>query len=213
MKELFLLSGLGADKRIFYFLDLSGYNIHHIVWIKPDRNESLSEYAKRLLPQITSEKPILMGVSFGGMVALEIAKLIAIEKVILISSAKNSDAIPTYFKVMAMLKLQKLMPSRAIKKPNEMLFWLFGINSKEHRNLLTSIMEDTDEIFFSWAIETISQWKNSTIVDRVIQIHGTNDRILNLQTADFVIEGGGHFMVVSRAKEISDIIKNVIDNS
>jgi len=151
-----------------------------------------------------------MGVSFGGMIALEIAKLMEVEKIILISSAKTSDAIPFYFKFMAMLKLQKLMPSYAIKKPNEMLFWLFGIDTVAHRNLLTSIMEDTDEIFFSWAIETISRWKNNTIVDRVIQIHGTKDRILNLQTADFIIQGGGHFMVVSRAKEISDIIKNVI---
>lgn len=210
MKELFLLSGLGADHRVFNFLDLSEYNIHHVVWIKPGGKESLADYAKRLLPQITKEKPILMGVSFGGMIALEIAKLTVVEKVILISSAKTSDAIPAYFKIMAMFKLQKLMPSRALKKPNEMLFWLFGIDTHEHRNLLTSIMEETDEIFFSWAIETISRWKNNTIVDRVIQIHGTNDRILSLQTADFVIKGGGHFMVVSRAKEISNIIKNII---
>jgi len=210
MKELFLLSGLGADKRVFNFLDLSEYNVHYVVWIKPYGRESLADYAKKLLPQITKEKPILMGVSFGGMIALEIAKLIEVEKIILISSAKTPDAIPSYFKFMAMLKLQKLMPSNAIKKPNEMLFWLFGIDRVEHRNLLTSIMAETDELFFSWAIETISSWKNNTIVDRVIQIHGTKDRILNLQTADFVISGGGHFMVVSHAREISDIIKNVI---
>jgi pimeloyl-ACP methyl ester carboxylesterase len=210
MKELFLLSGLGADKRVFDFLDLDGYNIHHVLWIKPGANESLCGYAKRLLPQITRKKPILMGVSFGGMVALEIAKLIEVEKVILISSAKNCDALPTSFKIMGRLKLQKLMPPSAIKKPNEMLFWLFGVNTHEHRRLLASIMKDTDEIFFSWAIETICLWKNKQNVDRVIQIHGTNDRILNLRSADFVIEGGGHFMVVSRAKEISDIIKNVI---
>jgi hypothetical protein len=111
---------------------------------------------------------------------------------------------------MALLKLQKLMPSRALIKPNEMLFWLFGISDLEHRALLTSILEETDEVFFSWAIETICQWQNNSAFDRVIQIHGTNDRILSLRTADYVIKGGGHFMVVSRAKEISDIIKNII---
>jgi len=210
MKELFLFSGLGADKRVFNFLNLSEYNIHHVAWIKPDGKESLAEYAKKLLPQIIKEKPILLGVSFGGVIALEIAKLMEVEKIILISSAKTPDAIPSYFKIMAMLKLQNLMPAHAIKKPSEMLFWLFGVDTLEHRNLLTSIMADTDERFFSWAIKTISSWKNNIIVDRVIQIHGTKDRILNLQTADFVIKGGGHFMVVSRAKEISEIIKNVI---
>ncbi len=210
MKELFLLSGLGTDKRIFDFLDLTGYNVHHVIWIKPGVKQSLADYAKMLLPQITKQKPILVGVSFGGIIALEIAKLIDVEKIILISSAKTSAAIPTYFKVMARLKLQRLMPPSAIKKPNEILFWLFGIDSEEHRNLLTSIMEDTDEIFFSWAIETITRWQHDAVVDRVIQIHGTKDRILSFQTADFIVKGGGHFMVVSRAKEISDIIKNVI---
>jgi pimeloyl-ACP methyl ester carboxylesterase len=210
MKELFLLSGLGADKRVFNFLDLTGYNLHHVVWIKPSAGESLADYAKKLLPQITKEKPILMGVSFGGMIALEIAKLIEVEKIILISSAKTSAAIPTYFKIMANLKLQKLMPRSAIKKPNDMLFWLFGIDTDEHRNLLTSIMEETDEIFFSWAIETIPRWKHDGVIDRVIQIHGTKDRVLRFQTADFSIKGGGHFMVVSHAKEISNIVKNVI---
>ena len=59
MKELFLLSGLGADKRVFDFLDLSDYSIHHVNWIIPIPKESMAQYANRLLPQITSDKPIL----------------------------------------------------------------------------------------------------------------------------------------------------------
>ncbi len=75
----------------------------------------MAEYAKRLLPQITEEKPILMGVSFGGMIAIEIAKHISVEKVIQISSAQSSAAIPSYFKLMAKLKIQKLIPTGALK--------------------------------------------------------------------------------------------------
>ena len=107
MKELFLFSGLGADKRVFDFLDLSDYSIHHISWIIPLPKESMAEYATRLIPQITSDKPVLIGVSFGGMIALEIAKLISVEKVILISSAKSPNAIPSYFKLIPKLRLEK----------------------------------------------------------------------------------------------------------
>lgn len=210
MKELFLLSGLGADKRVFDFLNLQDYKVHHIQWTTPLGHESLAEYAKGILPQITSPKPILIGVSFGGMIAQEIGKLIEVEKIILISSAKSSNAIPTYFKVMAKLKIQKLMPPRALKKPNGMLFWLFGISAPEHKRLLTAIMADTDERFFSWAIETISLWDNKVSVNRVIQIHGTDDRILKLQTADYIVQGGGHLMVVTCANEISSILRNVL---
>src|SRR5687768_10768814 len=186
MKKLFLLSGLGADKRVFDFLDLSAYKLHHIVWIKPVADESMADYAKRILPQIENDRPILMGVSFGGMIALEIAKLISVEKVILISSAKSSDAIPSHFKWMAKLRIQKLMPRGALKRPNEMLYWLFGVSSQEHRALLSAIIADTDELFLTWAIETITSWKNDIFSDSVIQIHGSKDRILNLQTADYI---------------------------
>ena len=62
MTELFLLSGLGADKRVFDFLDLQHYKIHHITWPPPLPRESLADYAKRILPQITSATPILIGV-------------------------------------------------------------------------------------------------------------------------------------------------------
>jgi pimeloyl-ACP methyl ester carboxylesterase len=210
MKQLFLFSGLGADKRVFDFLDLPDYVLHYVVWPKPIGKESLAEYAKRLLPQITKEKPVLIGVSFGGMIALEIAKLIPVEKVIQISSAKSSKAIPLYFRIMAKLNLQKLMSPRTLKTPNELLFWLFGVTTQEHKALLTAIMKDTDETFFTWAIETISFWENKTVVDHIVQIHGSKDRILNSQTADFIIEGGGHFMVVTRAEEVSYIVSNVL---
>jgi pimeloyl-ACP methyl ester carboxylesterase len=210
MKKLFLLSGLGADKRVFDFLDLSDYTVHHVQWITPIPNESMGDYAQRLLPQITEENPILMGVSFGGMIALEIAKLVPVEKIILISSARSSNAIPSYLKLITKLRIQKIIPPGALKKPNEMLYWLFGVRAKEHRALLASIMKDTDEIFLTWAIETITLWKNNTPPNQVIQIHGTKDRILSLQSADYLVEGGGHLMVVTRAKEISVILKNVL---
>ena len=101
MKKLFLLSGLGADKRVFDFLDLCQYEPHHVIWVAHVPYETITEYAKRLLPQITGHKPVLIGVSFGGMIALEMAKFIEVEKVILISSALTPQAIPPYFKMMS----------------------------------------------------------------------------------------------------------------
>ena len=210
MKELFLLSGLGADKRVFDFLDLSDYSIHHVNWIIPLPKESMAEYATRLLPQITSDKPVLIGVSFGGMIALEIAKVISVEKVILISSAKSPNAIPSYFKLIPKLRLEKWMRPASLKKPNEIFFWLFGVTSKDHKTLLASIMKDTDELFLTWAIDAVARWGDSTSSNHVIQIHGTKDRILNVQNADYLVIGGGHLMVVTQAREVSDILKKIL---
>src|SRR6188474_3274769 len=99
MKEIYLLSGLGADKRVFDFVDFSGFNVNHIDWIEPQDNESLERYASRLLEQIKTPRPSLIGVSFGGMVAVEIAKLMETNKIIIVSSAKTKLDIPIHFRM------------------------------------------------------------------------------------------------------------------
>jgi pimeloyl-ACP methyl ester carboxylesterase len=71
--NIYLISGLGADKRVFSKLGFStNHVIKHIEWIKPNSNEDLSSYARRLARQIDESKPFfLVGVSFGGMIAVE----------------------------------------------------------------------------------------------------------------------------------------------
>ena len=78
--------------------------------------------------------------------------------------------------------------------------------------LLKNILKDTDPKFFAWAINEIVNWKNETIPENIIHIHGNKDRIIPFKNvkADFVIEGGGHFMTVNKAGEIEKIIKSVI---
>src|SRR5688572_32150549 len=146
------------------------------------------------------------------MIAIEISKLIPVQKVILISSATSVAAIPTSFKFLARLGIQRFLPPSLLKKPNEMLYWLFGVTLNEHKALLAAIIHDTDEIFLSWALTSIATWKNNYYANHVVQIHGTNDKILSLQTADYRIEGGGHLMIVTRANEISAILRIVLKN-
>ena len=80
MKNVYIFSGLGADKRVFQKLDFSYCNATFIEWTAPLRHESFEHYASRILSQIKHENPILIGLSFGGMMAVEVAKLIKTEK-------------------------------------------------------------------------------------------------------------------------------------
>ncbi len=209
MKDLFLLSGLGADKRVFDVLDLSNYNAHFIQWIDPNDNEPIDAYAKRLTVNIEKKNPILIGVSFGGIMAIEIGKQIQAEKIIIISSATTKHSIPTSF-IARKLKLHTLLPARFLRKPNQVLFWLFGIKSKNERALLRAIMKDTDEKFFRWAIDKIMTWDNQVLLNNTIHIHGSKDRVIPFTSADYRIEGGGHLMIVNRAAEINKVLAAVI---
>jgi esterase/lipase len=68
---------------------------------------TLQSYAIRLSAQIDTPKPIILGVSFGGMIAIEIAKYIGCQQVIIVSSAKTKYEIPFICRFFGLLKLHQ----------------------------------------------------------------------------------------------------------
>ena len=214
MKNLYVFSGLGADERVFYKIDFSNYHVHFIKWIRPHRNESMESYALRLTLQITNEKPILVGLSFGGMMAVEVAKHIDTEKIILISSAKCRKEIPFYFRLAGKIGLANIIPSTALIKINVFTNWFFSNRTPQDKRLLSAILHDTDAIFLKWAILKIASWQNIIVPNNVYHIHGDADRVLPCRyaTCNAVIKDGAHLMIVSKATEVSTIMRNAIES-
>ena len=212
MKEIYLFSGLGADYRAFEKLDFSNFNTTHITWIVPDKAESIENYAYRISNQIKSDNPILIGLSFGGIIAIEVSKHIKTEKIILLASAKTKLEIPFYYKLAGKLQLHKLIPARIFKSANFLSYWFFGINNKSEKLLLKNILEDTDASFLKWALNEIVNWKNIKVEGNLIHIHGSSDRILPIKyiNVDFKVKNGGHFMTLNKDIELSNLIKNII---
>lgn len=211
MKNVVLFSGLGANQHIFDFLDMGQVNKTYINWVVPLPSETLSQYARRLSAQIPYENPILVGVSFGGMVATEMSKLIPTEKVIVISSAGSHHGIPLYYKIIGFLKLHNLLPDRVATRPGRLLCNILGIQTDEHKSMLTGILSKTDPVFLRRAVNMILEWRNETPPTNFYHIHGTNDYLLPLRVqCQQTVRGGGHFMIVDRAKEISTWLQEII---
>jgi pimeloyl-ACP methyl ester carboxylesterase len=204
-----LFSGLGADKRIFQKLDLSGYSVNYIEWKLPQESETIEHYASRLLSQIKSPEPTLIGLSFGGIMAIEVAKLIDTEKVILISSIKSGNEVPFYYRWMGYTGLHKRIPSNFLRGSNFITNWLFGAVSAFDQQLLRQIMGDTNPDFFRWAVNQTIIWKNQTLPKNLVHIHGTGDRILPIRFTDYdiVVKRGGHFMTLNKSEEINRILR------
>ena len=139
MKEIYIFSGLGADQRVFQKIDFSGFNPVFIKWKIPLENESTASYANRLTEQITNERPILIGLSFGGIMAVEVAKLIKAEKIILIASVKTKNDIPFYYRLAGLLRIHKIIPVKFFKKNNFLTNWFFGVENAEEKKLLKRI--------------------------------------------------------------------------
>ncbi len=203
--DLFLFSGLGADKRAYQYLDFSDHTVNHIEWVPPIKGESIALYAKRLSKEIKSAQPVLIGLSFGGLMAIEVAKHIETHKVILISSVKTNMELPTYYKLIGRLGLYKIMPRSRMTKPDRVFYWLFGLKRTSDKKLLADIMNDSDTNFVKWAIHKMTNWNNNFIPNNVIHIHGSKDRIFPIGKiqADIVIKDGGHFMTVDKSEELS----------
>ncbi len=206
----YCISGLGADERVFTALRLQ-YEVVPIHWLIPIHQESLDHYCQRLIAQIdTSREFILIGVSFGGMIACELNKYIQPQQTILISSAARASELPMLYKVMGKIKLANWLPEFMLFPPQVVLSYLFGVKTASHKILLRNISEDTDPVFARWAIDKITHWKNNFIPDKLVRIHGDKDKVLSYYTPEtYVIKGGQHFMIVDRAEEISNVINSL----
>ena len=213
MVKAYFISGLGADKKAFYKLKLpEGYEPVYIDWIPPFPSEAMKDYASRLSSAINpKENFILIGLSFGGMIATEIAKKKKPQKIILISSVAVSDELPWYFKLAGKLGVQKIIPAGWYKKAT-LLNHFMGAGSREDKVMVTSFVQQTDPGFIRWSLDSILQWEQHERSENIIHIHGSSDRLLPLRYthADRIIHNGRHLMVLNKADEINRVLSEVL---
>ncbi|MEO5946160.1 MAG: alpha/beta hydrolase [Chitinophagaceae bacterium] len=212
MKKVYFISGLGADKRAFSFLDLSFCEPLFVDWIKPEKRESLQQYALRLRQTIPDKDPMVVGMSFGGMLASEMARAECGVKAIIISSNKNSKEFPSFLRIGKYLPLYNWVPFSLLKRSQNVYSRIFGAKGSEQKKVLRQIVADTDPQFVRWGIHSILHWKSEDKKANIIHIHGTADILLpfRLVKADYVIQSGKHVMTLDQHEEISPILKELI---
>ena len=177
MKTIYCISGLGADERAFSRLDLEGYEIVFLPWLTPLPKETITEYATRMRNGITTENPILMGLSFGGMMSIEISKLIPVEKVILISSIKSTKELPRWLKLIATLRLNKILPMRSSRLTEPFQNRFIGISTPDEIELVRSYRSNAPQVYMDWAINEAIKWRNDWKPPAVYHIHGDADEV------------------------------------
>ncbi|HEY9737139.1 MAG TPA: alpha/beta hydrolase [Trichocoleus sp.] len=213
LKDIYFVSGLGADARVFQMLKFEGYRPVHIRWLEPEPGESVAAYARRLTAQIKTDKPIIVGLSFGGIIAIEIAKQIPVEKVVLLSSVKDLYEVPPYFRVFRWFPIHRIFPFKSLLWALYWFaYWIFGVDSLEERKLLKTILLETDPHFLKWALHRVVLWNNEEIPENLSHIHGRCDRIFPalFVEPDFMVKQGSHLMVINHAAEISDLLQRII---
>lgn len=215
MNTIYFISGLGADWRMFQFLKLPDHlHQQQIKWVPPlHLDEPLETYVQRLLPQIQdTDKPIFVGFSFGGLVAIELAKLLKPRKIILISSLATRHALPWYYRLAGKTLLHKHMPFKLMQNTYPLAPFFFGAHTPYERRMLKSVFFRINEKFLRWALGRLLDWKQEAVPPNLAQIHGTDDKILPLFDSEEIIkiQHGEHLMVIHRAEEVSNVLSRIL---
>ena len=209
--HIYFMPGLAAGPEIFEKLELSKelYELHYLSWIEPlSLKETIANYAMRMADEIKHNNPVLVGVSFGGVIVQEMSKFMDVQKIIIISSVKSKSELPKKFKIAAKSKIYKLFPTRIVTNFEDYAKYFVGKSLEKKAKLYKKYLSVRNKEYIKWSIHNAITWNQEKPLNNIAHIHGTKDEIFpikNIKDA-IIIENGNHSMIIIKAKEISKII-------
>jgi pimeloyl-ACP methyl ester carboxylesterase len=215
--QVYLMPGLAASPTIFEHINLpeDTFQLNYLEWFLPLDNESIEAYAFRMTNKIKHKNPVLIGVSFGGILVQEIALLIEIQKVIIISSVKSNMELPLRMKIAKKTKAYKIIPTQLISNVEVFAKYVFGENAVSRRlKLYEKYLQVRDKKYLDWAIENVILWRRSKPDENVIHIHGDADAVFPIKHIKnaIVIKGGTHILVIMKYKWLNKNLPRLILN-
>ena len=214
MTKYFFLPGLGADKRLFTGLEALSPAVYPD-YIKPKDQETLEDYSQRLVETIDyTSDDVLIGFSFGGICALEMAKKKKPKAIVLIASLRSYRGNTLKFKLQTYA--MKVLPDSLLKTIiQSLLSKTFKrdplLNSSQHQ-MLDSMAAEIDIAFFRWASTSCANWRGDFLARPldvpVHSIHGENDQIIPKENLPdvHVIQGANHLIQYTHAEEVQAIV-------
>lgn len=212
---LYFVPGLAASIDIFEYLELSEdvYEIHYLDWLVPlSENEPLDAYATRMCERIQHDNPVLIGVSFGGVMVQEMSKIVTTKKTIIISSVKTKYELPKRLQIAKATKAYKLFPTKAIVNIESFAKYAFGRIAQKRIDLYRKYLSMRDEIYLPWAVYNVLHWQQEIPLPNIVHIHGSADGVFPIKHIKncTIIEGGTHVMILNKAKKISELLVAII---
>ena len=210
------MPGLAASSMVFenIKLDSKKYSLHRIDWIQPKKNESIKTYCVRLSKKIKHKNPILLGVSFGGIIAQELDKIIKVKKLIIVSSVKSHKEYPILYKIARDYQLNNALPFGMFD--NFIKFSLkLNINKLYKRiDLAERYLTERNEIYLEWAVWSLLNWKQEKYRPDLIHIHGDKDKVFPIENISkcIKIKGGRHEMIILKAKWFNENLPSLIES-
>lgn len=208
------MPGLAANPTIFekIHLPVKKFKIHWLDWLLPKSGESLVEYSARMCKRVKHENPVLIGVSFGGIIVQEMAQLMEVQRVIIISSVKSEKELPRRMRFAKFTKVFKILPTSLARHVDAFEKLAVGDFAKKRAKLYKKYLSITDIRYLDWAIEKMVCWERSDPYPGVVHIHGDKDEIFPYKYIDGCIKvpGGTHVMIINRFRWFNEHLEAII---
>ena len=217
MKKIpvYFMPGLAASSAIFEHIHLPAdtFEVHKLEWIMPTEGETLENYASRVAQLVTLPNPVLIGVSFGGIIVQEMARHLQADKVIIISSIKSKDELPAIMKFAKATASYKLLPiATFLKVENTLRKYPLGDHINGRLELYEKYLSVRDPFYLKWSIDKIIHWNRTEADPNVVHINGDEDEIFaSKNITDYIkVKGGTHIMIVNRYKWFNENLPGII---
>lgn len=212
---LVLLSGLGTDARLFAAQFSRFPELAVLPWIEPRAGEALAAYAGRMADGARGLQPRWIGgCSFGGMLALEMARRLPVAGVVLVGSCRSRDAVAPLVR----------FAGRAAG-PAPLFLWdearrsaarwgpVIFPGNPDSGAIAAVTAESVPSSFVRWGARAILSWPG--VEDPgvpVHHIHGDADAVMPLARVrpDRVVPGAGHLLAVTHAEAVNDYLSGLL---
>jgi pimeloyl-ACP methyl ester carboxylesterase len=212
--SVYFMPGLAASSLIFERIALPQelFDVHLLDWELPIGDESLTSYAKRMAEKITAPNPVLIGVSFGGILVQEMAAFLSPQKVIIISSVKSNLEFPRRMKMAKTTKAYKLIPTSIFSNIEKLSTFSFEKSITQRLKLYERYLSVRDVYYLDWAIKNVILWEPTRVNPNVIHIHGDADEVFPIENIKkcIVVKGGTHVMILSKYKWLNENLPAII---
>jgi pimeloyl-ACP methyl ester carboxylesterase len=204
---LILLPGINGDDRLFRYQKARFPKLVVPRWLEPDRRESLSNYAFRLAKVVDpGEACFVGGASFGGPVALEMARYLRTLACFLIGGIDAPDRLPWQLRVFRPMCC--LGPEEVGRSAGFLSRYLGPVLPRTISRRLQSYAEPDAE-FLRWASLALLAWKpGNPLSSPTYHIHGELDRTLpvRLMKPDVVVRGCGHLVSLRAPDQVNGFL-------
>lgn len=212
--HVYCMPGLAANSTIFENIDLprGKFMIHWLDWLLPKPRESVMDYSGRMCKLVKHKKPVLIGVSFGGVIVQEMAQLMEVKRLIIISSVKTEYELPRRMKFARYTKVFKILPTSLAQHVDTFEKLAVGDFAKKRAVLYKKYLSITDTRYLDWAIEKMVCWERKEPYKNVIHIHGDKDEIFPYKYIGecITVPGGTHVMIVNRFRWFNEHLEEII---